>query len=211
MSGRILYLHGFASGPASKKAAFFRERFHPEGIEVEVPLLDEGRFEELTITGQLRVVERCAAGDAVSLIGSSMGGYLAALYAARHPEARRLVLLAPAFGFPNRWKESLGAEKLAHWESSGRLAFFHYGSGCERQVNYGLIRDAQGYEDFPAVTQPVRIFHGSQDTVVPAGCSMEFARGRSNVRVDVLDADHELIDALEAIWLGARKFLLDQP
>ena len=31
-----------------------------------------------------------------------MGGYLAALYASRHPEIDRMVLLAPAFGFGTR-------------------------------------------------------------------------------------------------------------
>src|SRR5690348_17748458 len=53
-------------------------------------------FEHLTISGQLGVLERTLQNEPVRLIGSSMGGYLAALYAARHPEVDRLVLLAPA-------------------------------------------------------------------------------------------------------------------
>ena len=79
----VVYLHGFGSGPGSKKAQFFRERFGSRGIEVLIPELDEGRFENLTLTGQLAVVQRTADGKRVSLIGSSLGGYLAALYAAR--------------------------------------------------------------------------------------------------------------------------------
>jgi predicted esterase YcpF (UPF0227 family) len=104
---RIVYLHGFASGPSSKKARFFRERFAELGIGLEVPDLAEGKFEQLTITGQLQVIERTCRGEAVSLIGSSMGGYLAALYAAGHAEVERLVLMAPAFSFPTRWPETL--------------------------------------------------------------------------------------------------------
>ena len=92
---RVLYLHGFASGPSSGKAQWFRRAFAERGIELEIPDLVEGGFENLTITGQLGVIERAAKGEPVSLIGSSMGGYLAALYASRHPEAARLVLLAP--------------------------------------------------------------------------------------------------------------------
>ena len=77
---RFIYLHGFASGPASKKARFFEERFAELGMGLEVPDLAEGNFTGLTMSGQLAVVERMAAGEPVSLIGSSMGGYLAALY-----------------------------------------------------------------------------------------------------------------------------------
>ena len=93
---RFVYLHGFASGPSSQKARFFRERFAELGIGLEIPDLAEGRFEQLTISGQLGVMERAIGGDPATLIGSSMGGYLAALYAARHPEVEKLVLLAPA-------------------------------------------------------------------------------------------------------------------
>ena len=102
---RLLYLHGFASGPASKKARIFRDRFADAGIQLNVPDLAAGDFENLTITAQLGVVEREAGGGPVRLIGSSMGGYLAALYASRHPETERMVLLAPAFDFVRRWQE----------------------------------------------------------------------------------------------------------
>jgi uncharacterized protein len=54
---QILYLHGFASGPSSSKARFFRERLERAGASVEVPDLAAGDFEHLTITAQLAVVE----------------------------------------------------------------------------------------------------------------------------------------------------------
>ncbi len=114
-------MHGFASGPSSSKARFFQDRFAQLGIGLEIPDLAEGNFEGLTITGQLNVIERTAAGDPVSLIGSSMGGYLAALYAARHPEVEKLVLLAPAFSFPTRWPEEVGEGKMEEWRRTGVL------------------------------------------------------------------------------------------
>src|SRR5262245_39461865 len=112
---RILYLHGFASGPSSSKAQFFRKYLESRGAKVEIPDLANADFEHLTITGQLAVVREIARGESVSLIGSSMGGYLAALYAAQHPAVRRLVLFAPAFGFGRRWPERLGPERVAEW------------------------------------------------------------------------------------------------
>lgn len=209
MKPRVLYLHGFASGPASRKARFFQEQLRAAGVEVDVPDLSEGSFEGLTIGGQLQVVERLAQGtEGLRLIGSSLGGYLAALYAARHPEVERLVLLAPAFDFARRWTESLGRKRLEEWKSSGRMAVYHYAGGREQHVGYQLVEDALAYEAYPSVTQPTLVYHGTGDTVVPAAFSMEFVRGRPNVRLELLNAGHDLIEALQTIWEGVRRFLL---
>src|SRR6266567_609904 len=104
----LVYCHGFASSSKSHKAEAFRSAFRAKGFELAVPDLDGGDFEHLTISGQLRVIERTIAGlqnlgSGIALIGSSMGGYLAALHAASHDEVARLVLLAPAFDFARRW------------------------------------------------------------------------------------------------------------
>jgi hypothetical protein len=207
---RIIYLHGFASGPASRKAGLFRERFGALGREVEVPVLDGGDFENLTISGQLKVIEDTARGEAALLVGSSMGGYLAALYASRHPETRRLVLLAPAFGFVRRWLEMLGAASFANWERSGQMEVFHYGEGRSLPLSWRLIEDGRRFEDFPDFQQPALIIHGAQDTVVPPGLSLEFAASRPNVRVDIVQSDHELADVQEHIWERARPFLMEE-
>ncbi len=45
---RILYLHGFASGPFSTKARYFRDLLERAGARVDVPDLAAGDFENLT-------------------------------------------------------------------------------------------------------------------------------------------------------------------
>jgi pimeloyl-ACP methyl ester carboxylesterase len=122
---RFVYLHGFASSPGSRKARFFEDRFRELGIGLEIPDLAEANFRNLTLSAQLNVLERLCGNDPVSLIGSSMGGYLAALHAARHPEVRKLVLLAPAFSFASRWPETLGAEAMEQWKRTNTLRVFH--------------------------------------------------------------------------------------
>src|ERR1700722_18582521 len=139
---RIVYLHGFASSPKSSKARFFAERFGAISIPFNAPQLDEGNFKALTISGQLRVVEEAVHGEAVVLMGSSLGGYLAALYAARHPEIEKLVLLAPAFQFPTRWKARYSAEDLALWRREGRKLFYHFGVKEDRALGYQIVDDA---------------------------------------------------------------------
>jgi uncharacterized protein len=204
---RLLYLHGFASSPASKKAQFFRERFAQFGIDLEIPDLAEGNFEHLTISGQLAVIEGIAQGGPVSLIGSSLGGYLAALYAARHPQVDKLVLMAPAFCFPRSYADSLGPDRLEEWKRAGWLPVFHYGDGGMRRLGYQLVEDGLNYPDFPSFAQPALIFHGSHDSSVPPKLSQEFAGKHANVHLEMFDSDHELINVLEPMWERIMKFL----
>ena len=143
----------------------------------------------------------------MSLMGSSMGGYLAALYASRHPELQRLVLLAPAFHFPQRWPDELGPDKAAQWERTGRLEVFHYGENRARHVGWQLIQDGRQYEGEPSFSQPALIFHGTGDTVVPHEYSEAFAARHPNVRLRLLASDHQLTDSTQIIWDDVREFL----
>ncbi len=204
---QYVYLHGFASSPHSRKAQYFRERFAGRGVTLEIPALDEGNFEGLTITGQLGVVERSAVEGAIALIGSSMGGYLAALYASRHAEVERLVLLAPAFGFMRRWPSSFGAERLEHWRHTGRLDLYHYGDKALRSIGYQLIEDGSQYPDYPDFRQPALIFHGAADTVVLPEYSTEFVSGHANAELRLVESDHELLDVLPTICEQSMEFL----
>jgi pimeloyl-ACP methyl ester carboxylesterase len=204
----IVYLHGFASGPSSGKARYFVRQFAEAGVSVDVPDLAAGDFEHLTITGQLRVIDEVARGQAVSLIGSSMGGYLAALYASLHREVHKVVLLAPAFRFPERWPLDLGPEKTAQWQQTGWMEVYHYGDDAPRRLHYGLIEDALQYPLEPHFTQPGLIFHGSADDVVPASYSEAFCAGRENVKLRLLESDHQLTDVVDVIWQDVREFLL---
>ena len=204
---RIVYLHGFASSPASKKAQFFRERFRELGIGLEIPDLAEGNFAGLTLSGQLGVVEREVRNDPVTLIGSSMGGYLAALFAARHPEVKKLVLMAPAFCFLKRWRETAGFTAMERWRTTGSLEVFHYGEGRPVPLGYQLIEDANQYEDYPDCSQPALIFHGRNDTVVPPDFSVTFAEAHPNATLRPYNSGHELVDVLDEMWMETEQFL----
>jgi uncharacterized protein len=203
----IVYLHGFASSPSSSKARYFRDLLERSGAIVTIPDLADGDFEHLTITGQLDLLDRAVGGRRVNLMGSSMGGWLAALYAARHPEVQRLVLLAPAFGFNRRWPERLGAAEMDRWRREQALEVFHYGEGRTCRIGFQLIEDAARYDDFPDVHQPTLIFHGATDDIVPASYSQEFAKIRPNVTLDVVNSGHDLLNVLEPIGERVRQFL----
>jgi pimeloyl-ACP methyl ester carboxylesterase len=204
---RIVYLHGFASSPQSGKAQFFAARFAECGIPVEIPQLDEGDFPHLTITRQLGVIERTVAERPAILMGSSLGGYLAALFASRHQAVEKLILMAPAFQFPRRWRERYPTGEMAVWKNKGTWPIFHYGHGKEIPLAYRFVEDSEQYEDEPEFSQPAILFHGTHDPVVPAGVSEEYARRHSNVSLHLLDSGHELTDVMEAMWREIQRFL----
>lgn len=181
------------------------------GVPVTIPDLAQGDFERLTISRQLEFIEGLAAHEPVTLIGSSLGGYLAALYAASHPEVERALLLAPAFGFYQLWMAELGPERLAEWQRSGRLTVFHYGQDREVPLSYAFFEDARQYQPFPDMGQPALIFHGNQDSVVPVEQSLAFVQSHPRARLVRFESGHELTDVLDSMWLDAKKFLLGGP
>jgi hypothetical protein len=198
----ILYLHGFASGPRSEKGRYFYQQFSVLGGEVHQPDLAEGNFQEMTLSSQLKVVDRQVRElNPCLIVGSSLGGFLAAIYAARRPElAVRLALLAPGFGIARRLGEQLGPDGIQHWKQQGTREFYHYGERCMMPIGFRFYEDALWYEENPPVTQPTLIFHGRRDEVVNAAVSVQFAWGKPNVRLELVDSDHQLLDVLPELW-----------
>ena len=205
---RFIYLHGFASSPRSTKAVFFSERLTRLGHAVDVPDLEEGDFEGLTITRQLAVVRRqiARAPGELDVIGSSMGGYLALLTAAEEPRVRRLVLMAPAIDIRTAWQVRYGAEKLASWKAKGAAPTLHHAYGEERLIGYGLYEDLGRYDPAPPARVPTLTFMGRRDDTVAPAAVERWASQNPNVRLRWLDSGHELVDQLETMWNDTAAF-----
>jgi pimeloyl-ACP methyl ester carboxylesterase len=207
---RVVYLHGFASSPASRKARFFAEKFAARAVPFLAPSLDEGKFAEMTVTGEMQLVQDLLreTREPATLIGSSLGGYIASLIAARQPAAvERVILLAPAFRLYQRWCEQLPEGALERWRNQKTMLVYHYGDQKERPIHYEFLRDAQHYEAFPDVRRPTLVLHGLDDAVVPISYSEEFVAGRPDARLVKLKSGHELTDVLEVLWRETEAFL----
>ncbi|MCB9742556.1 MAG: alpha/beta fold hydrolase [Alphaproteobacteria bacterium] len=205
---RYAYLHGFASSPRAYKGGVLRERLARFGVDLELPDLNQPSFSKLTYSGALGAVD--ALDDDPSrrwcLIGSSMGGYLAARWAELNPaRVHRLVLLCPGFDLPSRWPDMLGEQAMRRWEARGSLPFAD-GEGVLRSLHWGFVTDAAGHPAWPEVPCPTLILHGRRDEVVPIEGSRRYAAERGQVRLIELDDDHGLADSVERIGRAAAEF-----
>jgi pimeloyl-ACP methyl ester carboxylesterase len=208
---QVFYLHGFASSPNSTKVGYFRERFREHDIELRCPDLNEPDFATLTLTRMLDQLgaEVAMTPGAVTLIGSSLGGTLAVLAAAKYPgRVDRVVLLAPAVMFAKPGHHLLPPERVDEWRRRGALPFFHYAYGQPRDLEFTFYEDSLRHDAFNAAfAQPTLIFQGLRDASVDHRTVEAFARSRANVTLSLLDDDHQLIASLPRMWTDIRAFL----
>jgi uncharacterized protein len=208
----VFYLHGFASSPRSTKVGYFTERLREHGISVRCPDFNEPDFATLTLT---RMLDRLGAEldglpeRSVALMGSSLGGTLAILAAARYsPQIDRLVLMAPAVMFAKAGHHLLPPERIEEWRRQGALPFFHYAYNEPRDLRFAFYEDSLQHDAFTAsFAQPALIFQGLRDASVDYRTVEAFAKTRPNVTLSLLDDDHQLIASLPRMWTDIRAFL----
>lgn len=194
-----IYLHGFASSPESSKAIRLAKALESIGVPTLIPDLNQPEFRTLTVTRMIRQV-REVMDDAVVLIGSSLGAFVALNTAAADNRVKGLVLLAPALDFGADERGEIGTVKIADWKRRGSADVFHYAWNRPERLDYALYEDAHRYDAFAIQPEiPVLVFQGSRDTVVNPATVERWAAARPAVRLVVLDDDHQLQASIDAI------------
>jgi alpha-beta hydrolase superfamily lysophospholipase len=210
---RFLYLHGFASGPRSKKGVATAEHYGRLGVDVDRLDLRLPSFEHLRISAMIAEVRRRIGGerDRAVLFGSSLGGLVASRVAEMDARVAALVLLAPAFDLSRRWRARLGEEGMARWAASGFLEVDDHTTGGKARIDHGFFQDLEVVDGsdggLPDVRVPTLVLHGTRDDVVSIDRSRDFARGRRHVTLHELDDGHELITSLPHILAASASFL----
>lgn len=215
----MFYIHGFASSPQSSKASYFGAQCAAAHVPFHCPDFNEPSFETLTLTRMLAQLELAVARSGarrIAVIGSSLGGLVAWLAAARWSEGHGrpwstegVVLLAPAIDFGRNRVRDLGDAGMRAWRETGWREFYHYGAREPRRVHYELYVDALRYDPWVArVHAPALVFQGLKDDVVSPPVVREFATSRSNLTLHLLDDDHQLVESLPRMWTLIEPFLL---
>lgn len=182
-----LFLPGFGSVRSGLKATRVGQALARRGgrllaLDYEGHGDSSGEFATLSVSRHLRdalaVVAALAPSAPLTLIGSSLGGLVAARAATElRSHATRLALIAPAFGFRERFERRLGQDALAAWERTNRLRYT--GEFFSAEIAFDLLRDARALDEDAlarSVGAPTLLVHGSADATVPIECSEQIAR-----------------------------------
>jgi hypothetical protein len=211
----VVFLHGLCSSPRSAKATFFSARLAEEGRSLAAPDLNRPTFDTLTLTAQVEETRRfldTLSGDGpVVLIGSSLGGLVALLFAHQYPErVQRILLIAPATRFVGDGLPALAGTTLEGWRQTGYLELLHHADNQIHRLGFQLKEDAARYDfDTLQVPQPILLIHGTMDEVVPYQRSLAFAAKRPNVRlIPIEGGDHQLGQVFHELWQVSRDFLV---
>ena len=200
---RRAYLHGFASGPLSKKGQRLARAFAARGLELRLPDLNAPSFRALGLAAMLERLDEMDASDGDDegwgLVGSSLGGWLAARWAELRPDrVRRLVLLCPAFDLAARWPQLLPPGSMETWAREGALSMPD-GAGVPQPVHYRFYEESRQQPAFPDARCPTLVIHGTRDERVPIEGSRAWVAARPNATLIEVDDVHDLLSSLDEI------------
>lgn len=210
---RYWYLHGFGSDRNSTKGVELRRRCSDAGVDLELLDVNVPTFETQTYSQILAYLDELdrdrPAGRPLRIGGSSMGGYLAALWAERNPaRVDRLFLLCPGFGLIDRLPELVGESEFAAWERDrSPLAFADF-DGRNRTLHWDFVVDALRYPTHPVVPCPTRILHGRQDETVPVESSRDYAAAHDRVELIEVDDGHRLESSMKLVTQEFLRFMV---
>jgi pimeloyl-ACP methyl ester carboxylesterase len=207
MAPRLLYLHGFGSGPRSAKGVAFAEHFARRGLAVDRLDLRVPSLDHLRLSAMIERTREAIGGpaDRAVLIGSSLGGLTAARVAERDPRIVALVLLAPGFQMVERLRALPGWDD---WQRTGWREIHDYQDRRPARVDFGFVEDAMAVDTgTPELRVPALILHGEHDDVVPIAASREVAAGRPHARLIELPDGHDLLASLPRLLDETDRFL----
>ena len=170
----VVLCHGMESTKEGAKHQALAARFTALGyvcLRFDFSYVGEsaGAFEDLTISGEVEDLAGACdfvwehGAGALGVIGSSLGGTVAVLYAGAEPRVRALVTIA-AVSRPLGIVERMPPDAVAEWR---RLGFRGEGSG---RLKRDFLDDLERVDVLGAarrVRAATLVAHGEQDRVVP--------------------------------------------
>lgn len=155
----VLYFHGFASSPGSAKITALRPLLAPHGIELNAPDLNVPSFGRLDFEAMVATAQRAARDlPPRALVGSSLGAQVALALAQRGLHVP-LVLVAPAIGQRERWRQQLPAEDP--------VSVFNYALNAHAPIHRAFFLQMIGLGvDAEPPAAPVTVLMGRDDETV---------------------------------------------
>ncbi|MCK4365954.1 MAG: hypothetical protein KAW45_07875 [Thermoplasmatales archaeon] len=167
----LYYIHGYMSDPNSTKGTLFKEKLNAKAIKYR-----DCEPEDLVIADCLQNIKKEIENDEdAALIGSSLGGLLAAKTALESSNVKQIILLNPAIIPP-----SFDITKIQDMPQS-------------------ILSDMQDVRLFEEkIGSYIDILVGTMDEVVPTDWVLEFAKSQ-DVTVRFFEDDHSFTHNIDQL------------
>jgi len=177
----LYYIHGYMSSPNSTKGTLFKQKLSAKPIKYR-----DCEPEDLVISDCLSEIKKEIENDEDAvLIGSSLGGFLAAKTALENENVKQIILLNPAI-IPL----SVDITKIDGMPQS-------------------ILSDIQDESLFKSkISSDIYILIGLQDDVVPIKWPLEFAMSQ-NSTIKFFEDDHSFTKNLQKLPQIINKIIMD--
>jgi predicted esterase YcpF (UPF0227 family) len=147
----LYYIHGYQSNPNSIKGTLFQKKLQAKAIQYR-----DGKPEDLIISKGLKRINTAIQDDPQAiLIGSSLGGFLAAETALSAKNITHLILLNPA------------------------ILPLHIDLSTIKDIPQRILSEMLDHRlHTQKINIPITILRGTQDTVIPEEWILSFARSQ---------------------------------
>ena len=182
-----------------------------------------GTFTDYTLSDWIQdaraVISTLTDGSPLTIVGNSLGGWIAWLMAQEFPVVEKLVLIAPAFNMMGLRAKSIAPERQHEWHSAGWMPWDDEPAHRDFPLAWKWVEESEAYwnRSFDRL-RPVStaILHGQQDSVIlPQGSSQFVEQLRSlapsfPVELHLVPGDHRLsspehLDTFRRLVLDTRE------
>jgi pimeloyl-ACP methyl ester carboxylesterase len=183
---QILFITGFLSKRWGNKSKALAQWCEEKGwgfccYDVRGFGDSEGTFTDYTLSDWIAdarlVLNILREGPPISIVGNSLGGWIAWLMAQEFQEVERLILIAPAFNMMGLRARSIDPERCHEWHTAGWMPWDDEPAHRDFPLAWKWVEESEAYwkTSFDRL-RPVKttILHGLQDTAILPSGSSEF-------------------------------------
>ena len=207
---QILFITGFLSKRWGNKSKALAQWCEEKGwgfccYDVRGFGDSEGTFTDYTLSDWIQdaraVISTLTAGPPLTIVGNSLGGWIAWLMAQEYPVVVKLILVAPAFNMMGVRARSISEERQHAWHTAGWMPWDDEPAHRDFPLAWKWVDESEAYwnTSFDRL-RPVStaILHGREDSVIlPQGSSQFVEQLRSlapsfPVELHLVPGDHRL-------------------
>ncbi|MEK7237774.1 MAG: alpha/beta fold hydrolase [Nitrospirota bacterium] len=223
---QVLFITGFLSKRWGNKSKALAQWYEENGwgfccYDVRGFGDSEGRFIDYTLSDWIAdarlVLNMLKDGPPITIVGNSLGGWIAWLMAQKCSEIERLVLIAPAFNMMGLRAQSIDPERQHDWHTVGWMPWDDEPAHRDYPLAWKWVEESEilwrtSFDRLRPVS--TAILHGQEDSVILPQGSIQFVEQLRSlapsfpVELHLVPGDHRLsgpehLDTFRRLVLGS--------